>query len=124
MVHLHVRSAYTLLSSTMTIPKIIDACVKNHYQSVALCDFQVMHGAMAFYHACMKASIKPLFAMEVNAEYEGEIFTFLLLAKNDDGYQQLMKLSSYLNHEHEPFSLSDLAKDTNDIIVILFGEDT
>ena len=80
-VHLHVRSAYTLLQSTLTIPKII-ACTKQHgYQSVALTDKNVMHGAMAFYHACIKENIKPIFGMEVEAAYDNDSLGFILLAK-------------------------------------------
>ncbi|MEG2909091.1 MAG: PHP domain-containing protein, partial [Erysipelotrichaceae bacterium] len=124
MVHLHVRSAYTLLSSTLTIPKIIKACNEHHYQSVALCDFQVMHGAMAFYHACNKAKIKPIFGMEVNVTQDNEPYTFLLFAKNDDGYLQLMKLSTYLNAEHDSLSIEYLSSFCNDLFVVLCGEDT
>ncbi|MEG0409334.1 MAG: DNA polymerase III subunit alpha [Erysipelotrichaceae bacterium] len=124
MVHLHVRSAYTLLSSTLTIPKIIKACNEHHYQSVALCDFQVMHGAMAFYHACNKANIKPIFGMEVNVTQDNESYTYLLFAKNDDGYLQLMKLSTYLNAEHDQLSIEYLSSFCDDLFVVLFGEDT
>ena len=50
-VHLHVRSCYTLLNSTLTIDKIIKNIEKHGYDAVALCDKGVMHGAMSFYHA-------------------------------------------------------------------------
>lgn len=101
-VHLHVRSAYTLLQSTMTIPKIIASTKKHGYQSVALVDKHVMHGAMAFYHACQKAHIHPIFGMEVTTKWQEEIFGFLLLAKSDDGYRALIKLSTMLNTQGHP----------------------
>ncbi|MGX8834161.1 DNA polymerase III subunit alpha [Amedibacillus sp. YH-ame6] len=123
-VHLHVRSCFTLLQSTMTIQKIID-CAKEHgYTSVALTDKNVMHGAMAFYHACKKEGIHPVFGMEVDVKWNDGIFGLLLLAKNDDGYQSLMKLSTRINtDEHIAIlTLEELLPYTNDCVVITNGD--
>ena len=123
-VHLHIRSAYTLLQSTLTIPKII-ACTKQHgYQSVALTDKNVMHGAMAFYHACIKENIKPIFGMEVEAAYDNDSLGFILLAKNDQGYVDLMKLSTLLNTgEHaKQVSFEELCLYTKDCVVLTNGD--
>ena len=57
-VHLHVRSCYTLLQSTLTVAKIAAAAKRCGYTAVALTDKHVMHGAMAFYHACKKRTDK------------------------------------------------------------------
>ena len=65
-VHLHVRSCYTLLQSTLTISKIVAAAKRCGYTAVALTDKHVMHGAMAFDHACKKEHIEPIFGMEVD----------------------------------------------------------
>lgn len=124
MTHLHVRSAYSLLSSTLTIPKIIEACKMNGDHSIALCDRHVMHGAMAFYHACKKANIKPIFGMEVDVHEEEDIYTFLMLAMDDEGYQSLMKLSSWLNEGKHQLTFDLLLPYTNNNQVILCGEDT
>ena len=56
-VALHVRSSYTLLQSTLTIPQIVECAKKHGYKAVALTDKQVLHGAMQFYHACKEAAI-------------------------------------------------------------------
>ena len=96
-VHLHVRSCYTLLKSTLTIPKIV-ACAKQYgYSAVALTDHNVMHGAMAFYHACKKENIKPIYGIEVDVVEKEDLFGFVVLVKNDEGYQNLLKLSTLLN---------------------------
>ena len=96
-VHLHVRSCYTLLQSTLTSPKIVAAAKRCGYTAVALTDKHVMHGAMAFYHACKKENIKPIFGMEVDVLEQEELYGFVVLAKNDAGYQNLLKLSTWLN---------------------------
>lgn len=123
-VHLHVRSCYTLLQSTMTISKIIESTKKHGYKSVALTDHNVMHGAMAFYHACQKEDIHPIFGMEVDAIWKEELYGYLLLAKNDDGYRSLMKLSTRLNTtEHKAeLSMEELADYTTDCVVLTNGD--
>lgn len=122
-VHLHVRSCYTLLKSTLTIEKIINQAKKHGYHAVALTDLTVMHGAMSFYHACQKAEIKPLFGLEVRVLLEEQEFSFLLLAKNDEGYQSLLRLSTYLNtDERTSITFDELVPYTNQCVVLTGGD--
>ena len=123
-VHLHVRSCYTLLKSTLTIPKIV-ACAKQYgYSAVALTDHNVMHGAMAFYHACKKENIKPIFGIEVDITEDENLFGFILLAKNDDGYQNLLKLSTLLNTKEtlKQITLDTLAFYAKNCVVLTNGD--
>lgn len=123
-VHLHVRSCYTLLKSTMTIEKIIEQTKQKKYHAVALCDKHVMHGALSFYHACVKAQLQPIIGMEVDVTEADEQYGFILLAKNDTGYQALMKLSTCINtQEHDSFvTWSELIAYTNDCVVLTNGD--
>ena len=123
-VHLHVRSCYTLLQSTLTIPKIVAAAKRCGYTAVALTDKHVMHGAMAFYHACKKENIKPIFGMEVDVLEQEELYGFVVLAKNDAGYQNLLKLSTWLNtgEERRIPDLDTLAYYAKDCIVLTNGD--
>ena len=122
-VALHVRSSYTLLQSTLTIPQIVECAKKHGYKAVALTDKQVLHGAMQFYHACKEAAIKPILGMEVDVVEGENLFGFVLLAKNDDGYKSLMKLSTLLNTEqHVSLSLEELMLYTKYCVVITNGD--
>ena len=123
-VHLHVRSCYTLLKSTMTIPKIIESAKQYHYSAVALCDKEIMHGAMAFYHVAKKEGIKPIFGLEVDVNLDDAIFGFILLAKNDDGYRALMKLSTAINTKTNKTQLAfdELLTYTHDCVVFTNGD--
>lgn len=122
-VHLHVRSCYTLLHSTLTIEKIISLTKKHGYHAVALTDMGVMHGAMAFYHACIKEGIKPIFGLEVAVTIEESLFGFVLLAKDDQGYGDLLKLSTWLNtDEHRVISLEEFAAYTGHCVVLTGGD--
>ena len=82
-VHLMVRSAYTLLKSSLRVEDIVNEAVRQGYDAVALSDYEVMHGAMAFYHACQKQGIKGIYGMEVHCVLSpGEQAVFDVLARN------------------------------------------
>ena len=50
-VHLHARSCYTLLNSTLTVPQLVAQAKQAGYDAVACTDEKVMHGAMEFGNA-------------------------------------------------------------------------
>ena len=54
-------------------------------------------GAVEFSNECHKYDIKPIFGMQGNVNVEGEIYPFLLLAKDQVGYHDLMKICSDIN---------------------------
>ena len=122
---LMIRSAYTLLKSTMRIDDIARIAKDYGYSSAALCDMNVLHGAMAFRHACEKYGVKPIYGMEVycSLEEQNEQAGFLVLAKNDDGFQQLLRLSTWLNTQHQSLTLEQLAVYTNDCVVIAYAQE-
>ncbi len=122
--HLHVRSCYTLLKSTMTIQKIIQSAKDNGYHAVTLCDKNVMHGAMAFYHEAKKSNIKPIFGLEVDVINDNHSFGFILLAKNDKGYQAQMQLSTILNTNENTkvISFEEFVTYTHDCVVLTNGD--
>lgn len=120
---MHVRSCYSLLKSTLRIEDIVELAKSNGFTSIALSDFGVMHGAMAFYHACIKHNIKPLFAIELNVLINDERFGFIILAKNDNGYQDLLRLSTHLQNEsNAPITLDEFTEYAHDCVVVLSGD--
>lgn len=121
-VHLMVRSAYTLLKSSLRVEDIVNEAVRQGYDAVALSDYEVMHGAMAFYHACQKQGIKGIYGMEVHCVLSpGEQAVFVVLARNDEGFLQLMKLSTRLQTQKEELTIEELAAYAADCIVITSG---
>lgn len=121
-VHLHVRSSYTLLNSTLRIPDIVSLAKANGYQSVALCDKHVMHGAMAFHHEAKKQGIHAIYGMECDCVMDEIAFNLILLARDDIGYQNLMALSTRYNTDHRPVSLQELQSYSNHCIVMNGGD--
>ena len=120
--HLFVRSCYTLLDSTIRIPELVSTAKKYGYQSVALTDHHVMHGVARFLHECKKEGIHPIVGLEVDVFYHEQKVPFLLLAKNNRGYANLMKLSSLLCDGREYATLEEFLTYSEHNFLIVYGE--
>ncbi|AMB99697.1 hypothetical protein AWM75_06740 [Aerococcus urinaehominis] len=104
MLALDVRSAYSLLSSPLDLSDYVSQAKALAYPALGLADRNVMYGAWQFYQLCRQAGIKPLIGMTLvlpslmagQAEEE-----WLVYAKNYQGYQRLMKLSSLMQTEKD-----------------------
>ena len=96
LIHLHVYSAYSLLESTLSIKDIVSSAKNNGFSSIALTDRNVMYGAVPFYKECMAQGIKPIIGLtaDIFDDEEKESYPLILLAKTNEGYHNLMKISS------------------------------
>ena len=102
--HLHVHSHYSLLDGLPKIDELLDYVKELGMDSVALTDHGVMYGAVEFYKKAKIKGIKPIIGCEVYTAFEklsdkrANIDTprnhLILLAKNDQGYKNLVKLVS------------------------------
>ena len=86
---INLKTEYTLLTSLIRIPSLITYAKENHIQALTITDDN-LSGAMEFYKACKKEQIKPIIGLDVLL---GEHHV-LLYAKQEVGYQNLMKLST------------------------------
>ncbi|ESU30876.1 hypothetical protein G3A_19785 [Bacillus sp. 17376] len=96
-IHLHVYSAYSLLTSTATVEQLVRDARAKGYSALALTDRNVMYGSVAFYKECLRNSVKPLLGLTVDVvspTLKHESFPLVLLAKNNEGFQNLIKISS------------------------------
>jgi DNA polymerase-3 subunit alpha len=110
-VHIHNHSHYSLQDGACTVEDLIHAAQENNMHAVALTDHGVMFGVSEFYKKAKKAGIKPLVGMEAYIVVDGSRFDrreenefgkrktknynhLLLLAKNETGYHNLMKLTT------------------------------
>jgi len=104
-VHLHVHSQYSLLEGACKIPNLVSQAVKLGFPALACTDFGNMFSAIEFYSECMKQGIKPILGTEVyvapGSRFERSThgiknasFVLVLLAKNEVGYKNLLRLSS------------------------------
>lgn len=100
--HLHVHTVYSLLDGAAKIPALVSRAKELKMDSIAITDHGVMYGVIDFYKECAKQGIKPIIGMEAYVapaslyDREGvrEYNHLILLAKNQTGYKNLVKLSS------------------------------
>ncbi|HEU4879077.1 MAG TPA: DNA polymerase III subunit alpha [Gemmatimonadaceae bacterium] len=104
-VHLHCHSEYSLLDGANRIDDLIERALEFEQPALAITDHGNMFGAWEFQEKAHKAGIRPLVGMEAyvapgdrrNKEREGNrkpYYHLVLLAKNEKGYRNLVKLSS------------------------------
>ncbi|WP_370777635.1 DNA polymerase III subunit alpha [Holdemania massiliensis] len=121
-VHLHARSCYTLLNSTLTIPQLVSQAKQAGYGAIACTDEKVMHGAMEFWKCCQKEQIKPLFGLEIQVKIEEEIVAMTVLARDNEGYVGLMEVSSRLCEDNAQLTLDQIQPHLDHWVLIVYGE--
>ncbi len=104
-VHLHLHSEYSLLDGAIRIDRLIDRVKELGMDAVAVTDHGNLHGAVEFYRKATAAGIKPILAIEAYVAHGARDekaatgfadggFHLVLLAENDTGWRNLIKLSS------------------------------
>ena len=132
-VHLHTHSHYSLLQAVPNIPDLVASAAADGQKSLALTDAGSMYGAVEFYQEARKNNIKPIIGVDfyvaprsrTNRELDDDkrFYRLVLLAKNTNGYKDLMRLTSegFLTgfHEHPRIDHELIAKYSKDLIAIL-----
>jgi len=103
-VHLHVHSEYSLLDGYSNIKKLVERAKQMNMPALALTDHGTMFGVIEFYNQAKKVGIKPIIGVEAylalggmknrDSQSEKKSTHLLLLAENQTGYQNLLKLTS------------------------------
>jgi DNA polymerase-3 subunit alpha len=103
-IHLHVHSHYSLLDGLGKIDDILDRAKELKMDSIALTDHGVMYGAVEFYKKAKEKGIKPIIGCETylaangmenkRSKIDDLRYHLVLLAKNETGYKNLIKLIS------------------------------
>lgn len=103
-VHLHVHSEYSLLDGAARLEDLVTRASALGMKALALTDHGVMYGAVPFYKLCREHGIKPIIGCEAymtsgsrkerGSRKDQPIYHLILLAKNETGYRNLMKLVS------------------------------
>ncbi|HLU22523.1 MAG TPA: DNA polymerase III subunit alpha [Bacillaceae bacterium] len=96
--HLQISTAYSLLSSTISIPALVKQAKEYDYKALAITDHNTLYGVLSFYKACVQAKIKPIIGMTADIEgtESNHTYSIILLARNNNGYKNLLKISSVI----------------------------
>src|SRR3989344_9349105 len=100
--HLHVHTHYSLLDGLIKPKELVKKIKEDGGTAVAITDHGVMYGVIDFYKECLKENIKPIIGCEVymapngrhnkRAKADEKNYHLLLLAENNTGYKNLIKL--------------------------------
>ena len=114
---LYNRTCNTLLSSSLRIKQLVSFCVEKGYKAVGIADTNVLYGAMELYHLCKSSGIKPLYGLEISVTIDSEKYPYVLYARNNAGYQELIELSTALNDDLDVVSPEHLDRYKNLITI-------
>ena len=103
--HLHVHTEYSLLDGSSKIKELVARVKELGMDSIAITDHGVMYGVIDFYRTAKEQGIKPILGCEIyvapgsrfdreNVKGENRYYHMVLLAENDKGYHNLMKIVS------------------------------
>ena len=103
-VHLHTHTEYSLFDGISRIPDLVTHVKEMGQTAIAITDHGVMHGAVYLYKECIKQGIKPIIGCEVyltegsrfsrHSEGTEKQYHLILLAENNEGYRNLVKICS------------------------------
>lgn len=131
-VHLHLHSEYSLLSSTCRIPKIVTKAKELEMPAVACTDTGAMYDMFKFFIAAKDAGVKPIIGVDFYKAAESRFdrpdnpdqHRVLILAKNLNGYKNLLKLVTTAHMEgmhHKPRIDFELLKQHKEDLIVLSG---
>lgn len=108
-VHLHVHSEYSLLDGLAKINQLLNKAKEYQMESLALTDHGALYGAIKFYLSAKEIGVKPIIGVETymaarsrfdkQANVDSDRYHLVLLAKNETGYKNLLKLISLAHLE-------------------------
>ena len=133
-VHLHVHTHYSLLDGMCKIDDLIEKAKELGFGCLAITDHGNMYGAIEFYKKCKSKGIKPLIGVEAylaprtindrTYKIDSKSYHLILLAKNYEGYLNLMKLITIAHLEgfyYKPRIDKNLLKQYSNGLICLSG---
>ncbi|MEO1923307.1 MAG: DNA polymerase III subunit alpha [Nautiliaceae bacterium] len=120
----HIHSDYSLLHSSLKIKDLIKKAKSLGYKSLGISELDNLFSAIEFYETCKKEEINPIIGMDVLVNRDKNVHRMVLVAKDYEGYKNLMYLSSisYLYHmkgDKAILPYEELIKNQKGIAVIL-----
>jgi DNA polymerase-3 subunit alpha len=125
-IHLRARSAYSLLQSAIQVKDLTKLALKNAMPALGLADSNNLFGALEFSEACAEAGVQPIIGLSLEVREEAFAGTLTLLAQNQAGYANLMRLSSaaYLeaaSHDDPHVTMTRVSENAEGLIALTGG---
>lgn len=117
---INVKSSYTLLTSLIKLEQYIGFAKKNNLQQLFLIDQNNMYGVFEFYKLCKKNNIKPIIGISAFVDFNDQDYEFIFIAKNYQGYKNLIKLSSQIMIDKEQsIAFENITNSLDDLFIII-----
>ncbi len=133
-VHLHNHTHHSLLDGLTKIPSLVEKTKELGMEAVAITDHGTMSGVLEFYKAATSGGVKPILGIEAyvasrsrhdrDPQKDKARYHLTILAMNNQGYQNLMKLSSKANLEgmyYKPRIDRELLEELNEGLIVMSG---
>lgn len=133
-IHLHTHSHYSLLDGMSKIDEMVRLAQKHGMPALALTDHGNLYGAIEFYKTCKSHGIKPIIGVEAyiakrtrfdkEPRIDSERYHLTLLAYNNQGYKNLIKLVTFAHlegHYYKPRMDKELLRKYHEGIICLSG---
>src|SRR3989344_79164 len=131
-VHLHNHSEYSLLDGLSKIDLMVRRAKELNMKAISITDHGNMYGIISFYKSCLREGIKPIIGCEIYMSrrtrfdkepgIDNDSNHLILLAKNNTGYKNLMKIVSVSNLEgyyYKPRCDLDLLRENHEGLICL-----
>ena len=127
--HLKIHTQYSICEGAIKIDELADYCKANKIKSLGLADSYNLCGALEFSENLSSVGTQPIIGTQILFKYKDVSGLLPLIAKNENGYKHIIKLSSnsYLNSKNGsmPFcNLNELLENQTNNIIILSGSIT
>ncbi len=123
---LNIHSNYSLLRGVSDVSKLVKKAKENGADAVAITDIKNLYGVIPFYSECIKEGIKPIIGTTLLLNTNGNDYSkIILLAKNIDGYKNLMNIITDMNFKNSTNSqglfvtMEDIKKHSSNLIFII-----
>lgn len=133
-VHLHVHTHYSLLDGLNKIDNLLARAKELGYEALAITDHGNLYGVIEFYKKAKGVGIKPIIGVELYLakrsrfdkvpKVDSKSYHLTVLAENEEGYRNLLKLVSYAHLEgfyYKPRVDKDLLRKYNKGLIVLSG---
>ncbi len=121
--NIKVHTQYSICEGAIKIDDLVTYCKKNKLKAIGIADSYNLCGALEFAEKISKAGTQPIIGTQLNILYENHIGKVTLYAKTEEGYKNLVKLSSasYLKDKKtlEPYcEIQELISNNKDLILL------
>ena len=122
-VHLSLHTEFSVVDGLVRIEALTECAKKMGFPAVAVTDLGNLFGMLKFYKACRIAGVKPIVGLELEMREQERSYRLIVLAANQTGYQNLLKLvsRSYIRSQDRGTYLKEWLEELNEGLILLSG---